>query len=234
MKYETVIEKLMQLFTSEPYEQEVSQARDDFYKRAGKFDEESSDFEMKMSQFTDWYLFSRGLGSLGKAPIQAAVDSLSKEDWGALGELGTLCKDGELNPNSKWVKNLAETRHSLFEFLKTKGEDIYLRDLFSDYKLVVKSSGHMTGFDKYTLFEARLIPDEGGFVFSGAFCFHPPQASKYILKEVKKVKKIKDDDERDQAREDLINRLFRMRYKHEHYRHVDLMDIYSDQPKLRL
>ena len=35
-------------------------------------------------------------------------------------------------------------------------------------------------------------------------------------------------------REDLIARLFKMKHKHEQYRHLDIHQIYSNESKLRL
>lgn len=218
MIYEPVIEKLMQHFTANSYAEEVPQAKEEFFKRAGIFDEESHDFEMKMAQFADWYLFTRKLSAQGIPPVKMEINLPAMK-----------MSEDEIT----LYRNLQNSRHSLFEFLKLKGDDVHVRDLFSGYKLVIQKSPVTIGFSKDEIFEARLIPHDDSFIFSGAFCFHPPQASRFIHKEIKKIKKL-PDDQRDEAREQFIARLFRMRYKFDQYRHVRLDMIYSNDSKLGL
>ena len=206
MIYESLIEKFTQHFTSGPYAEEIRQAKEDFFKNAGIFDEESPNFEMKMAQFADWYLFSRRLNSHGTAPVYVDID---------LKSIGIAEEEFPL------VRNLRSSRNSLFEYMKIKGDDLYVRDLFSDYRLVIRSSPVTIGFRREELFEARLIPHSDSFVFSGAYCFHPPEATRFILREIKKVKKMAET-ERDRGREQLIARLFRMRHKFDQYLQVHL------------
>ncbi len=103
MNYEALIEKLMQHYTSSRYMSEVESAKGDFFERAGTFDEASHDFELKMAQFTDWYLFTRRMDSTGRPAIEAVLDdpqfAISDEERPA-------------------YLNLRNSRHSLFEFQK--------------------------------------------------------------------------------------------------------------------
>lgn len=218
MNYEAIIEKLMQHYTSKPYMPEVEAAKEDFFERAGTFDEASLDFELKMAQFTDWYLFTRKMDSTGRVAIETVLDDpnypLTEEERPA-------------------YLNLRNSRHSLFEFQKLKGDDVYIRDLFTGFKYVMHKSRVTQGFNRDEYFEARLIPHDGGFVFSNSFCFHPSVVSKFILKEVKRVNKL-PDEEQAQAREELIARVFKMKHKHEQYRHLDIHAIYSNESKLRI
>jgi hypothetical protein len=218
MNYDALIEKLMDHFAGPEFSQEVSAAKHEFFDRAGILDEMASDFEMKMAQFVDWYLFSRPLKGSGATPVEAALGMnggpLTAEEKDALNNVG---------------KNI----HSLFEFLKVRGEDVYVRDVFSREKHVIKRSPITVGFNPDELFEARLIPIADSFQFSKAFCFHPPQVTKIILKEVKKVKKL-GAEELQRAKEALLVRLFKLRYKHEQYKHLDVREIYSPDSKLRI
>lgn len=218
MNYEILVDKLMQHFTSQAYASEVNQAKKEFFDRAGAFDEQSHDFEMKMAQFSDWYIFRRPLGNPGLAPIEYA---LKGSDY-SISE--------EVRP---FYENLKNSIHSVFEFIKVKGEDVYIKDLVTSQKYTLKKSTVTVGFNKEELFEARLIPHEDNFIFGKSFCFHPPSANRFILKEVKRVKKL-PAEQREEEKEKLITRLFKMRYKHEQYKHVDLKDIYSNDSKLRL
>lgn len=218
MNYEPYIEKLMQHFTGPKYMNEVEAAKDDFFERAGSFDEASLDFELKMAQFTDWYLFSRKMAGTGRPAIEVVLD-----------DPGYNVKDEERTI----YLNLRNSRHSLFEFTKLKGDDVHIRDLFTNFKYVIRKSRLTQGFNTDEYFEARLIPFEGSFVFSSAFCFHPAVVSGFIQKEVKRVNKL-PEEEQSTAREELMGRLFKMKHKHEQYRHLDISKIYSNESKLRI
>ncbi len=218
MNYEPYIERLMQHYTTSRYLLDVQNAKEDFFERAGTFDEASLDFELKMAQFTDWYLFTRPMESTGRSSIEMVLDDPT---YGL--------KDDE----RLLYLNLRNSRHSLFEFLKVKGDDVYIKDLFTGFKYVIRKSRVTQGFNRDEFFEARLIPHDGSFVFSNSFCFHPAVVSKFILKEVKRVNKL-PEEEQAQAREDLLARLFKMKHKHEQYRHLDIEKIYSNDSKLRL
>lgn len=218
MNYEALIEKLMQHYTAAKYMPEVREAKDDFFERAGTFDEASLDFELKMAQFTDWYLFTRKMDSTGFTAIEMVLDDPAypiTEEERAL------------------YLNLRNSRHSLFEFLKLKGDDVYIKDLFTGFKYIIRGSRLTQGFNRDEYFEARLIPHDGSFVFSNSFSFHPGVVSKYVLKEVKRVNKL-PEEEQALGREELIARLFKMKHKHEQYRHLDIHNIYSNDSKLRI
>ncbi len=218
MIYDSLVEKIMQHFSSGDYTPEVIQAKKEFFERAGVFDESSEDFEVKAAQFMDWYVFTRPLSQGQEPPVVKVAEGREYEI-----------------PNEEFAfyTNLRHHRHSLFEFIKSKGSEIHIKDLFSGYKHIVAESSVTEGFDRYAFFEARIIPHEDHFVFARAFCFHPPEVNKFILKEVKGVKKMAEADQ-PEGRQKLIARLFKMRYKYDQYRHVDVSEIYSNNSKLRL
>src|ERR1044071_5160192 len=121
MNYEPYIEKLMQHFTGKSYMSEVEAAKGDFFERAGTFDEASLDFELKMAQFTDWYLFTRKMDASGRSAVEMVLDDDSYP-----------IKEEE----RPFYLNLRNSRHSLFEFSKLKGDDVYIRDLFTRFKYI--------------------------------------------------------------------------------------------------
>src|SRR5882757_5948884 len=175
MNYEPFIDKLMQHYTGSRYSTEVEAAKGDFFERAGTFDEASVDFELKMAQFTDWYLFTRPMQTSGRASIEMVLDD-------------PHYKIGE-DERSLYL-NLRNSRHSLFEFQKLKKDDVYIKDLFTGFKYTIHKSRVTQGFNKDEYFEARLVPFEGGFIFSSSFCFHPSVVSKFIQIEVKRINKL--------------------------------------------
>jgi hypothetical protein len=133
------------------------------------------------------------------------------------------------------VDDLKAHRHSLFEFVKIKGSDIYIKDLLKNEKLIVQQCPWIYGFESDEIFEARLIPlksadkesKEKTWIFTKGFCFHPKEARKFILSEVKRHRKDPDLNP-----DDMMLRLVRMRYKFERYRHVKVDIIYSNESKV--
>lgn len=213
--YNQIFDELMQFFSSGKYYEEVKKGKEEFYKKVGLFDEKSEHFEIKMAHFVDWYLFIRPLKS-GKKPMER------------------IFKDYKVQEDQKvFYKNILSSRYSLFEFLKLKNSDVLVRDLFSGYKMLAKASPVVYGFKREEFFETRIIPHDDHFVFAPFFCIHPPQARKYILKEIKNIQKLKEE-EQDQSRERFILKLFIMKYKHEQYKHLPLEEIYSNHSRLNV
>lgn len=213
-EYEKLIEKILNHFVKGVYLEELVMAKKEFFDKSGTLDEHSEHFESRMSQFYDWYFFTRELHGHVKTPLNACT--LERE---------LRFDEQEL----KVLEILKQHRHSIFEFIKIKGSEIYLKDLLADQKIIVKQSPWIYGFDPDEYFEARLIPNEGGWIFTRAFCFHPESVKKFILSEVKKHRKNPDLD-----KNLLLLRLIKMRYKYEQYRHVKPEMIYSNEGKLGL
>lgn len=218
MNYDGLIEKIMQIYTSADFGDDIREAKGFFSEVAGSFDEASQDFEQKMAQFTDWYVFTRKIKGTEQVPVELCLEDVRFP----------MTED----ERSSYF-NLRNSRHSIFEFLKVKGGDVYIKDMFTGFHYVIKDSQVTLGFNRNELFEARLIPHDGRFVFSNSFCFHPSQVSRFIAKEIKKVGK-RPEAEQGPAREELIARLFKMKHKHGQYRHLDIKDVYSNDSKLRL
>ena len=60
--------------------------------------------------------------------------------------------------NGPLYYSLRNARHSLFEFLRVRGSDVHIRDLFTDFEYVIHDSRVTVGFHRDEYFEARLIP----------------------------------------------------------------------------
>ena len=214
MNFEPFIERILKYFTGPQFLAEVTDAKREFFEEAGIVDEKTDYFESRMQQFLDWYIFTRELSKLHLTPVQMMVEhppiDVAHEDLAI-------------------YENLAQTRHSLFEFLRSRGRDVTVVDLFKDKKVVLKESPVLAGFNAEEVFEARIIPFQNNFFFAPGFCFHPPDVKKFILKEVKKVRHLDVSQQ-----EELMFRLLKMRYRHEQYRHIRVDYIYSNDSKLRV
>lgn len=213
MIYDQIVERLLQHFTSGSFETEAAEAKVQFFNDLGDGPGDSEVFELRMSQFLDWYLFSRKLIKQQIPPILWALQSI----------------DFKIEETERiYYANLAEARHSLFEFLKSSKNTLYIKDLFTGKKLQLVDSPVIEGFNKNDIFETRVFPHEDTFVLTKGFCFHPVEANKFILKEIKRAKK-KDLT----FQEELMFNLMKMRYKYDRYRHIPLEMIYTKETKLK-
>ncbi|MES2854983.1 MAG: hypothetical protein V4692_03920 [Bdellovibrionota bacterium] len=212
--YELLMERLTLYFTNERFHDDVARGKKEFFDEAGIMDEENPAFEMRMTQFLEWYLFTRKLDSIGLTPAQYALQ----------------LEDFEMTSTERPLfENLALVQHSLFEFQKIRGDDIHIRDLFLDKKIVIHNSPISIGFNRGEYFDGRLIPDGEDFHFSRAFCFHPAEAAKYINTEIKKLRRLSTAGDR----EGFMLKLMKMRYKYEQYRHLKLDYVYTNEKKVR-
>ena len=210
-KYMDLIQKCLEYFAGPALKEEVFAAKTEFFESSGILDENSSQYELRMSQFFDWYFFTRDLRSYGQTPLEALF----------------LSRELRFSPEEiVLIDKMKHHRHSLFEFIKIKGSDIYLRDLLKGDKIIVKDCPYTMGFNSDEVFEARLLPNEDSWIFTKGFCFHPMDAKKFILSEVKRHRKDSDLDPGD-----LMLKLIKMRYRSERYRHVRIDLIYNHESR---
>lgn len=211
-RYFQIIEKILSHFAGDQFKDEVRGAKSDFFDNAGILDEHSDQFELRMSQFFDWYFFTREMKGYSQTPLEAVF----------------MARELRFTPEElTLIEHLRLHRHSLFEFVKLKGDEMTIKDLIQNKKIVVRGSPWTFGFDPEELFEARLIPYGDNWIFTKGFCFHPQDAKKYILSEIKRHRKDPDLDP-----EDMMLKLLKMRYKFERYRHVKIDMIYTNESRL--
>jgi len=204
------LDKVLEAYSVGPFYEEVKAARADYFDRAGRVAEGSEKFELQMNAFLDWYLFDRPLNKAQIAPVKLFV----------LEHLGKLPEE-----EREIFTNLTKSVHSLFELLKVKNTDVYVKDLFDGEKYVVEESDINKGFNKGDIFEGRLIKLRDHLVFGTSFVFHPSEVKAYIVKQIK-TEKFQDMKQRLK----LIHRLATMKLKLEQYAHIDIKHIYTDTP----
>lgn len=215
MNYDEIFERLLTLYTSEDYADEVLRAKVEFFERSiPNVDDDTLQFNLRMSQFLDWYIFTRKLSGPALTPVEFALQdkNFPKRD-----------------EDRQTFQNLLEANHSLFEFLKLKDNDVYIRDLFTNKKLVLKNSNITAGFNEKELFGVRVIPEGDSYIFTKGFCFHPEEARSYLIKEVKKNKKISREE-----KEKLLLKFLRMKNKTDQYKHITPKMIYTNESMIRV
>ncbi|MEM7647315.1 MAG: hypothetical protein AAF203_10425 [Pseudomonadota bacterium] len=214
MNYGEAIEKLSVYFSSPQYEAEVLSAKREFFGEVGVDDKESDRYEQWMNIFFDWYLFTRPISGTSLPPSKYALE---------------IDEFQQLHGDEKRVfMNLANSEHSLLQFIKVKGDFVFFKDLFRKRKVKVVNNEFVLTLEKGDICDARLIPDEEHFFFTKGFCNHPLEANKFILKEVKALKK--SEQEQQQA---FQLELLRMFFKMEQYSHLKCDQIYTRDSKVR-
>jgi hypothetical protein len=204
------IDRLITFVSGPDFQAELQTAKREYFEQTGEVFETDDAFEMRMASFLEWFLFDRKLSTQPLTPaelyLERSMQTVDEQDRIVL-------------------RNFAHTVHSLFEVGKLKPDTMHMKDLFSGKSHPVFERRKPVGIDTGDIVEARLIltPDNK-LMFSPAFCFHPREAKKAILKLVKAHKK---------AGLDVQSMLFKLSYlrlKVDRYKHVTADKIYGLDP----
>ena len=218
MNYEILkqcLQKLIGHFTTMDFADELKDAKEEYFGNTGTLDENRPHFNLRMHQFYEWYFLTRPLRSYMKTPL-----NVSSEQRGL-----RLVED-----DYETIRILQNTQqHLLFEYIKTKGDQIHVKNLLSGEKMQINTGHFVFGFDNKEYFQARIVEIDKQKYFLNSFCFHPESSQKFIQAEIKLIKANKDLN-----LEDLLLRLNKMRYKFEQYKHVRPEQIYTNDNKLGL
>lgn len=217
MSLQRLHERLLAWATAEPRKEHLLAARADHFARRGEPHEEDRSYEVRLNAMLDEYLYDvrppGGVGTTLERFLDAEGPSLAPEELAA-------------------YRALAGNVHALFEVRRIKEGEVRLRDVFTGADHDVTERRQVAGLEKGDLVEARLLPYEGTLVFSGAFLYHPREARKAILAEVKRLKKEAGKGGAPDVKAFLAT-LARMAIKLERYRNVRLESIYDFSPEAR-
>jgi hypothetical protein len=211
-------ERLLSWATAPPREPELLRAKGEHFARYGEPHEEDRSYEVRVNGMLDHYLYdfrpAGGTGTTLERFMEAEAPSLASDELAA-------------------YRALASNVHALFEIRRIREGEVRLRDVFTGEDHDVTERRQVAGLEKGDLVEARLLPFDGALYFSGAFLYHPREARKAILAEVKRLKKQAGRGEEPDAKVFLAT-LARMAMKLERYRNVRLESIYDFSPGARI
>ena len=217
MTLQELHERLLSWASAPPRDQELLRAKREHFEDYGEPHEEDRSYEVRVNGMLDAYLYESRLPGSALTTVERFLEaegqSLAPEEVAA-------------------YRALAQSVHGLFEVRKIKDGFVRVRDVFTGKDLDVTERRQVVGLAKDDLLEARLLPFEGGLYFSGAFLYHPREARKAILSEVKRMRK---EAPKGAALEvgPFLARLARMALKLERYRNVRLESIYDFSPESR-
>ncbi len=217
MTLQELHERLLAWATADARKPELLEARRAYFDRHGEPHEEDRTYEVRLNAMLDAYLYdwrpAPGEGTTLERFLSAEGATLSPEDLAGYQDLG---------------RNV----HGLFEVRKIADGVVRLRDVFTNGDYDVTERRQVAGLGRGDLLEARLLPFGGRLFFSGAFLYHPPEAKKKILTEVKRLRKeaAKGNPSDVPA---FLALLSRMAFKLERYRNVRLESIYDFSAEAR-
>ncbi len=217
MTLQQLHERLLSWATTAPRDRDLLRAKREHFERHGEPHEEDRSYEVRVNGMLDHYLYdfraSEAAATTLERFIEVETASLAPEELAAYRALG-------------------QNVHGLFEVRKIRDGSVRLRDVLTGRDHDVIERRHVAGLEKADLLEARLLPFESGLFFSGAFLYHPREARKTVLAEVKRLRK--------QAAKGpaldipaFLARVSRMALKMERYRNVRLESIYDFSPEAR-
>jgi hypothetical protein len=204
-------ERLLSWATAEPRKDLLLAARKDHFARYGEPHEEDRSFEVRVNGMLDHYLYDFRPAGGTETTLESFIAS----------------QQATLSPEEQRAfRDLASNVHALFEVRKIGDSAVRLRDVFSGKDIEVTERRQVAGLEKGDLLEARLLPFDGALFFSGAFLYHPREARKQILAEVKRLKKAAGRGASPDVKTFLAT-LAQMALKMERYRNVRLESIYD-------
>ena len=217
MNLQELHESLLSWASAPPREEDLLRAKREHFEAYGEPHEEDRSFELRVNGMLDAYLYdyrpTGGFGTTHERFVEAEGPSLTPEEIAAYRALG-------------------QAAHGLFEVRKIREGRVKVRDVFTGTDHEVTERRQVAGLSEDDLIEARLLPHQGALFFSGAFLWHPREARKAILAEVKKMKKAVPRGIGVDPRP-FLARLSRMALKLERYRNVRLESIYDFSPEAR-
>lgn len=202
-------ERLMAWATRGPMLEQLQAAKKEFFEPTGEVRADEPTFDAWMDAFADWYLCDRRLPQ-GLTPAEAY---LASEECTSLSE----------EERASFMA-FTRTRWSLFMLLKREEGALRVLDLGSLEKQRVVERRRMVGLNRGDIFEARLIPRDGGeWRFTGMPLFHPPQVRRMVLRVVAHARKAGPTQFGEAARALGVRRL-----RVDRYRKVPPRSLYQD------
>jgi hypothetical protein len=181
---QSLIDQLLSWAAGAIGNEDIVLAKHEYFARTGgEVHEDDRSFEQRMQGFFNWYLFDRRVRT-GRGELSPAQQFLN--------ERATHLSD----PERDLVAGGTQSRLSIYEYLghrsllrRVPPGMVRVRDVITRDDFDVLEQRQMLGLDAGDLFEARLIPVASKWHFSSSFIFHPRDARRPILKELKKRRK---------------------------------------------
>lgn len=183
--------------------EDLLNAKEEYFRMTGKVNEDDDDYDGRMNAFNHWYLLQREQVE-GKPPIVGYCEKSGVEQ-------GLI--DSFMNVN-----------HSLFEYKGTNFKKLHvLKDILHNEKVVLSRDFSMPSVLEDDLFIGRVLNYEERKYLLDGICLVPRDIRSILIKESKKVRKLKD------AKRDFefLMQLESLKTKWLRYGHIDAKKIFQ-------
>ncbi len=197
-----LLDELIGYASEKRFGQRLEEAREYYYLKAGKINEDDADFVQRMNTVLEWFIFDHRPGGIG-------TNSLFDQ---YMGEKRARLSSAELVERMAMSKHL----HSMFMVISCGDGTIKVKDMATKRRYVVSNDDRL---EKGDILEARIVFLGSGCFFTYTHCLHPKAALKPIMGELKKWKS-------KMLGEDFFFKLQNMQLKWRRFRQISINDIY--------
>lgn len=196
------IEKILQCFANGKHLESLKKAKEIFFAKTGKIDEDSYEYESRMSSFNDWYLFQYQFSSNHTVVQEYFANNFVDET------LATA---------------ISNATYSLYLFHKINfRKQIIIKDILHGTKHVLSKDNGNLSLVEDDIFVGRMIEyQEQSFLLNG-LCTLPKEVLPILKKECRKIRKSKNIEE-----EDFLLNLERLKTKSMQYKHIEPSQIFT-------
>lgn len=166
------LDELIAFATPDETKPDLLEARASWFQKTGEVFEEDRQIELRMSGFLEHYACERVAPHFGKTPARERYERALRE--------------ADVKRAAAF-RAFTETVHSVFEVERITPGEVRVRSLFGGITRDVTERRQIVGLKEGDVLEARLIPFDGHFHFSPAYCFHPHEAAPQIKAEAKRL-----------------------------------------------
>jgi hypothetical protein len=209
MHYQPYLEEVARFAAEGELGPELQRAKAEFTGRTGELFETDASFERRIAAFLEWYGLDR---KISFRPELTPAELFLMQKGAALSEA-----------DRNRYAGLTQSTLSLYEYRKTKGDCLFVRDLFTGEKLQIHERRSLAGLESGDLLEARLIPFEGLLLFAESYYCLPRDARKEILAALKRFKKKGETD-----RLGFVHRVAYFANRSERYKHLKPRQIFAE------
>lgn len=194
-------DKVLSLYTTDEYYEELKSAKEAFINKTGKIDEESDEYESRMNSFNHWYIFD-----YERADGTQFIDKYLSSHQGDI------------------AGSLSEVNYSLFHFKKINfRKQIIISDVLHSQKFILAKENGQLPLVEDDLFLGRAAKYGDEWYLLNGIVTLPREVYSVLKKESKKVRKLNNTSEELGF---LLN-LERLKNRSLQYGHVDSSKIFN-------
>jgi len=196
--FKTILEN----YTKGDYYDLLKTAKDQYVELTGKMDEDSHEYESRMSTFNDWFIFN-----------------FRREDGRRV--IDDYLEDHELEVDIE--KSFHNTTYSVFEFSKVNfKKQVVLKDILHGKKIILSSENSKVALLVEDIFIGRVVSHNGENYLLRGICSLPRDILSILKKESKRIRKLNNEI----TEEEFLLSIEKLKTKSIHYGHLNTQQVF--------